>query len=469
MDEQISFFMDVTSTEDPVLAQQFLEMSGGDIESAVSLYFEHGPSITANAGSSSAAAIAQRFQQSIYQEDAREEEVRRPIAPVHDQLVSGMMYPRRSGVQDMIGRAEVGIFNQLGHDDDGRFEMSDGDQHYGDNNIDDDDEDYEIIDDDDDDDQRRQERVRSRDTRTSTQRRLANLFRPPWDIISKLDLESAKVEARKDRKWILVNIQDMSDFRCQCLNRDFWSSRQIKDLVRENFIFLQYHHDSPNGEYYRNMYPFSEYPHIAILDPMTLERLKMWDTNPQIHKWIEQVLDFMLRFSLDKEKKNPIVQHKTPVNVDAMSEEQQINFAMQKSLGTSDQNHPIALDSDPEEEESGKDKKLVDQAEPTNPLNNIQAVDHPDPDTSVDVKLTTRIQIRSGMDGKRIVKKFMLDDPVLKLYEYVKFAFKDSIGDKAFKLTLQRGDLIDKGLEISIDDAGLKNASVLLELIDTDD
>lgn len=32
---------------------------------------------------------------------------------------------------------------------------------------------------------------------TSTQRRLANLFKPPFDIMSKIDLDAAKTEGRR--------------------------------------------------------------------------------------------------------------------------------------------------------------------------------------------------------------------------------------------------------------------------------
>lgn len=41
------------------------------------------------------------------------------------------------------------------------------------------------------------------------------------------------------KKWIMVNIQNVSEFSCQILNRDVWSQKSIKNLVRENFLFLQ--------------------------------------------------------------------------------------------------------------------------------------------------------------------------------------------------------------------------------------
>ena len=41
------------------------------------------------------------------------------------------------------------------------------------------------------------------------------------------------------KKWLVVNIQNVSEFSCQCLNRDVWSNTQIKEIIRENFLFLQ--------------------------------------------------------------------------------------------------------------------------------------------------------------------------------------------------------------------------------------
>jgi thioredoxin-related protein len=49
----------------------------------------------------------------------------------------------------------------------------------------------------------------------------------------------AKEEALKQKKWLLINLQNMSEFVCQTLNRDLWSDRSVKDVIKEQFIFLQ--------------------------------------------------------------------------------------------------------------------------------------------------------------------------------------------------------------------------------------
>lgn len=51
--------------------------------------------------------------------------------------------------------------------------------------------------------------------------------------------------AKNGSKWLMVNIQDAGTFACQLLNRDLWSDQEVKELVRENFIFLQVRIVSP--------------------------------------------------------------------------------------------------------------------------------------------------------------------------------------------------------------------------------
>lgn len=40
-------------------------------------------------------------------------------------------------------------------------------------------------------------------------------------------------------KWLMINIQNVQDFACQCLNRDVWSNEAVKNIIREHFIFWQ--------------------------------------------------------------------------------------------------------------------------------------------------------------------------------------------------------------------------------------
>ncbi len=516
LDDLIPTFLDITSTDDVQVARSYLEMSDGNLDTAVNLFFENGGTgaVTGNArdtGSSTQPSansnvnttesdedLARKLQRQMYEDGtpSNGDNVRQPIQAVHEQLIPeyGYIPPRVPPERGMFGSARRGVFNQEEDDlDDGYREHNTTANSYDDDyDIDDDDREIDYGDEYEDsyehqpfgtdsntvvDLTREDHPYRAREDLTnqlsSTQKRLARLFRPPWDIISKLDFDSAKKLARDEKKWVLINIQDVTDFRCQCLNRDFWSSNQIKDLVREKFIFLQFQHDSPNGQLYRNLYPFKDYPHIAIIDPWTGERMKVWNTNPEVHKFIDDVADFIAKFSLNKNESN--------VNLAEHSRKQQ-----EGTSGT--EKAPITLDDDECEDNEnrntanstsiGVDVKTsgIDKSESTAASNvpptytqiiaNIPETDIPDPTCAQEG--TTRIQIRSGLDGKRVVKRFALADPVKVVFQYVKFAFKDSLNGQAFTLKMQRQNLFDD-LDKSISEAGLQNASILLDVVSDDE
>lgn len=490
MDEQISLFMDITSVSDPTVATNFLEMAGGDLSTAVGLYYEHGAGVGTttsheeannsnnnsnnnNINTEDDFEMANRLQNEMYaQQQNTEDEIRQPIMPTHDTLLPqeygfggmgmgmGMGSHRPEG--GMFGRTQRSVFNQVGDDGVVVLDSDSDEKEYDDSNDEDDDftGNYDL-----------NNGTRSKPKLSNTQKKLAAIFRPPWDIISKLDLDSAKIKAREDHKWILINIQDVTDFRCQCLNRDFWSSKQIKELVNENFIFLQYHNDSPSGELYRNLYPFNdEYPHIAILDPITGERMMSWNTNPEIHKFIEQVVDFLTRYSNDGTT-NKIAPSNTELNDYHDSNNNKNNTTNNQHIKEKENSFTYIGSSDNDgdssnEEEEDEPKELTYEDK----IKAIEPYDLPDPPATIDPSQTTRIQIRSGIDGKRIVKKFNLNDPILNIFKFVKFAFSESLKNRAFTLKMQRenlGDNLDNGKTIA--DCQLKNASLLLEVLDDDD
>lgn len=49
----------------------------------------------------------------------------------------------------------------------------------------------------------------------------------------------AKDCGQLENKWLMINIQNVQDFACQCLNRDVWSNDAVKNIIREHFIFWQ--------------------------------------------------------------------------------------------------------------------------------------------------------------------------------------------------------------------------------------
>ncbi|KAI8977203.1 hypothetical protein BDF20DRAFT_873538 [Mycotypha africana] len=318
---------------------------------------------------------------------------------------------------------------------------------------------------------------------TAKARRLADLFRPPFDIMFRGSFEEAKEDAKEKNKWLMINIQDPSEFSCQVLNRDLWSDPFVKDIIKASFIFLQYANTSADGVRYANYYSVRKYPHVAIIDSITGESMKVWEKSLSPTDFMMEVTEFLdhhpTAFSTTT---NEVANKRAKVSkrVSDMTEEEQLNAAIAASLNnskspstqTSSRTSSVAMDEDiklGEDKDKGKDKVPV-QSEDVE-LEKVEADDDEDMqagsafdaiqpvkrDETTDMTNSTRIQLRIG-DGSRIIRRFLKTDPVRYIFEFVK-ADVPGAQDQAFELVFNRTQLIDV-LDQSIAEAGLSNAAV---------
>ncbi|KAK9354053.1 hypothetical protein V1505DRAFT_415582 [Lipomyces doorenjongii] len=461
MDEQekLANFSAITGA-DPERARQYLGVCDGDLDSALNLYLENGGASLDGGPAPSApsmpettvvdddddAAFAERLQQ---EENQRQpESVRERIAPRTETLVEDYGYshymppsiPSRSSLpRSVFNQGPEGLPRSM---------------HL-----------------------------------TETQSRLGQLFRPPFEIISNYDIDTAKIKGRDQKKWLLVNVQDVSDFQCQVLNRDFWSNEAVKETVRANFIFMQYSKDNFDGQSFLSYYPIGKFPYIAILDPRTGEEMKSWSEVPAPEDWVMSVHEFLERFSLDPKSRNPLGKMTKHKPIDHMSESEQLDFALKQSLGqdaddsevASDLSSVSAADSiyeddsieelSPSSRDKGKKKiEVIDldddvpKPEPEETAEDIfaaiQPVERSEP--AADLTTTTRVQIRLG-DGSRKIRRFNLADPVRYLFEYVKADIPETRGRHFQIISTDRKKLIEF-LDQTIEEVGLKNAVVLVEI-----
>lgn len=412
---------------------------------------------------------------------------------------------------------------------------------------------------------------------------LAELYRPPFEIISPLSWLDARDEGKEEKKWILVNIQDSAIFDCQVLNRDVWKNEQIKETVRENFIFMQHSKDDPRASEYIQYYfqaheSQDAYPHIAIVDPRTGEQVKVW-SGPPVPKamdFVMQLHEFLDRYSLQADARNPVAmrkaEHKKELNVNKLSEEEMLEMAMKNSLANNSGTGPRDMDPDeltrlgkrssakdkgkasigsedlgagPEtrnvngayspstnstyhnsnntatytspssstsitsnpKHDSNPDTKLPKTSTTTttttttvtatkkSPFSQISSTSpHQEPRSPYDSKTMTRIQFRYS--GGRQIRIFLLSDPVRRLYEWLKSSSllaetrpsktESSSGNNdddndnnnhnndsnvnnseaiEFELIFLGQNLIE-ALDVSIEEAGLKNGTVMVEVLD---
>lgn len=490
MSDKVADFMGITGAENGELADQFLEMAGGDLETAISLFFEHGGNSQLRTATQGDDGLAQSLQNEAYDGNnavGGDDYVRPPDQARHETLAEthvfpgsfggyGGSYQHLRGTRDMFDDSRPsGVFNQRLDDD---MDGSTSDSSTSDQGDSDDDGLQELVEEpvveiDEDGTLREYTRMVPRPRNLSKEERLARLFRPPFDMISKRDIDGARSKARKKNKWIMINVQDSGVFQCQALNRDLWSSKDVKRIIKPNFVFLQYQFDSRNAQPYINFYGLrgkDELPHVAILDPLTGERLRQWNRAvPRVENFISEVNEFLANFSLDPNANNPTVKEPTPEpDPTTLSEEQQMELAIKKSLGASaeqavdvDKREPAQEQPQPSEEEPQSNVL----PEESSPFDTIRAVPHEEPPNKTGV--TTRIQVRTG-DGGRMVRRFNIEDPVRTIYEVVK-ALMEGFDQVHFTLgSHQREDLIDK-LDMTIQDAGLKNSSLLLEKVEDEE
>ncbi|KAF3353734.1 60S ribosomal protein L18-B [Verticillium dahliae VDG1] len=278
MDDDISSFAAITNA-DPEVARGFLEMSGGNLEAAIQLFFEN-PDIQRSFGEEEDAAMAKRLQEELYGSGsgagasgggAALDDVRSPIRATTETLVApsfggGMTDAEEADMAALLqqerqraaARARGGARNPFNHD----ASIWDGDGPH------------------------RSAGYGGGTTSASDARaqRLADLFRPPYDLMSTAEWDDAREQGKEDKKWLLVNLQDNSIFQCQTLNRDVWKDAAVQRLNADNF------------------------PHVAIVDPRTGEQVKVWSgvPFPSADDFHAQLAEFLDRYSLDASRKNPV-------------------------------------------------------------------------------------------------------------------------------------------------------------------
>lgn len=323
--------------------------------------------------------------------------------------------------------------------------------------------------------------------------------------------DDARDAGKEEQKWILVNVQDMNDFNCQALNRDIWKDEAVAALVKDSFIFLQYSRGDTRATEYNTFYfpahaqeNRDNFPHVAIIDPRTGEQVKVWSgiPFPSAQEFHAQLVEFLDRYSLAQNSKNPVSKQKAPqrsLDVDRMTEEEMLEMALRNSLengngggGSAAVNvhDPDALTKSVEldkgkgkgkgkavaaapllEDEVMEDTPVVAEAS-TPPAESSSAFafiasNRPHTEPGNDPAVTTRIQFRHA-DG-RVIRRFALSDPVRRIYEWLKsepLEGKAAGAEFELKMMPQGKDLLEE-LDKTVEEAGLKMATIMIEYIES--
>uniref|UniRef100_A0A7N8XQY3 UBX domain-containing protein 7 n=1 Tax=Mastacembelus armatus TaxID=205130 RepID=A0A7N8XQY3_9TELE len=208
---------------------------------------------------------------------------------------------------------------------------------------------------------------------------LADLFRPPIELMHKGSFETAKDCGQLENKWLMINIQNVQDFACQCLNRDVWSNDAVKNIIREHFIFWQVYHDSEEGQRYIQFYKLNKFPYISILDPRTGQKMVEWN-QLDVASFLEQATGFLAEHGqLDGPSCHapPAKRARSESLIDA-SEDSQLEAAIRASLQETHYESstvPEAPDSPRSEDESDAEP-FSDSEGPTSGSDNEMPAPH---------------------------------------------------------------------------------------------
>ncbi|EDX03779.1 UBX domain-containing protein 7 [Drosophila simulans] len=274
-------------------AKYYLSACANDVSAAVALFFEQGASTSTASGTSAAAAA-----ESLPVLDD-EDEVRAPIAPVREQLIlpeddNFFASGSSSRLSRVTQRVKVHPLRDFAREGALMEEQLQATGVYSDTN-----------------------RIRrgraaqmvvagqamalnrrsTTDTATSTSR-LGDLFRPPTDILYSGSLAAAREFATKRQRWLLVNVQD-ENFQSQTLNRDVWSDKELKKLIRRQFTFWQVDNDTSEGRRFVAFYHCATLPYICVIDPRTGEEVwrsaeqKLENILPDLRQFLKEHRDFI--------------------------------------------------------------------------------------------------------------------------------------------------------------------------------
>ena len=83
-------------------------------------------------------------------------------------------------------------------------------------------------------------------------------------------------------RWLLVNVQEPTEFSCTLLNRDVWRHSAMRALLSGPMLLKQLVARSVEGVKYKTLYHARREPHIAVIDPRTRQKMWSWSALPAL-------------------------------------------------------------------------------------------------------------------------------------------------------------------------------------------
>ena len=290
----------------------------------------------------------------------------------------------------------------------------------------------------------------------SRQQKLAELFRPPLELIFRGPMWEAKEVALKSRKLLCVNIQEPTEFSCQVLNRDLWKDKSIQRILSDYYIFLQVYAQSEEGKAFRGSYHVNATPFVGVIDPVTNALLGEMHALNDASSVQSQLEMLVVEHGMDAEAteaggKRPRYEPEAsdPVPGSRLSEDEMLAMAIAASLNGGNVDGGEQMQAEAEAEEGA--------------VHSPPFILPPEPEAGQD---SIRVQIRTPV-GKRINCRFNLHDKVLLLCQCVAALSEVGVGQVSLKMmdTPAGTEIKEEHHTMTLEELGCANSVILATLL----
>lgn len=302
---------------------------------------------------------------------------------------------------------------------------------------------------------------------------LAALYRPPFSLMFQGSFEQAKMEAAKQGKWLLLNLQSTKEFSSYTLNRDTWAHETVKDMIHTTFVFWQVYDDTEEGRKVCTYYKLTNMPTTMILDPLTGQRMRAWEGMIGAERLLEDLVPYMdkgpmeqkqLSFPPQKRPRESKSAADAPRTRSDWEEDEELRQALAASL------HDTRDDSQATADTVSSDRNVECLADgPILPKETVTDAKRNHPVLPEEPQLTDATVCRVAVrfpDGKRGQRRFLRSDPIQLLWSFCCSQVKEASDGRSFRLTHTipgiMGGLLDYDRQISIGDAGLGNSMLAM-------
>lgn len=280
---------------------------------------------------------------------------------------------------------------------------------------------------------------------------LSALFRPPEHLVFPGDLDAAMSFGREAGKWLLVAVHNADEFACHVLNRDVWSDASVQQCLESSYVFWQRNTRADDAARYRQFYPYSSEPHVAIVDPRSGERVVVFEGGDAFsQKGMQAALTEFARTNSLADGAPPTAASARAVAGDrGLSEEEQLAAAIAASMEGVERTHEVEAAGASDDDEDARPKAKAE-------TKRARVPDEPEAGAEGVAELLIRLP-----DGQRLQRRFRETDSLAGIAAFVD-ANAEGIGggEYDFVTPFPRKVLTDRGMTLA--EAGLSRKAVIM-------